>query len=329
MSALVVGGSSGVLHGNETAPAEFLAARGLSLLADKYWLLTREIELRDRLARLPKRRERLIGTEKDLEAAIDQNARLWRDNQPAMLALKQSLGRLSPSDPQRGAIERQIAALEGIAVEPARLGAVAEIRGRVAQWSSERYAMLADVAWIRQTAVIMNEEYRALADDPDVRRALRQAGDGQKLGPQRNYQPELSRLADHERLVATSWTPIFLQSGQTRVTALVDEVAAVTFSWSDSLPAEIVLTASAAEAAGIVPAENAPRETITLPSGRRLACRKALVAYFQLGPCQLHGVMACVLPPEAEDAGNWLGRSALAEYQVRLVPEKLRMWIEP
>jgi hypothetical protein len=42
----------------------------------------------------------------------------------------------------------------------------------------------------------------------------------------------------------------------------------------------------------------------------------------------LRGVPAYVLPPEAEDIGNRLGRTALIERRVRLEPERLRMWID-
>jgi hypothetical protein len=57
--------------------------------------------------------------------------------------------------------------------------------------------------------------------------------------------------------------------------------------------------------------------------------RKAIVKTVRLGQCQLQSVAALVLPPEAEDLGCWIGRSALQKQRVRLEPERLRLWIEP
>ena len=94
------------------ATTEILQSRyGLRKLGDRLWVLPQEIELRGKLAELPKRRERLIAVEKDLDGVVDRNQRAWAESRPAAAALKQSLARFSSADPQRELLERQMKAL--------------------------------------------------------------------------------------------------------------------------------------------------------------------------------------------------------------------------
>jgi hypothetical protein len=313
----------------EDVTADFLAGEcGLVRLAEKWWLLPAEMELKERLAALPARRERIIAAEKDLDAAIERNLQAWQQARPQIASLKTAQAKLSSADPKRAALARQIEALESSAVDPKRLGGQAEARALAVALASERCALAADAAWIRGGAAAMHERYARLSDDPRVREALSKLGASQRLGPQRNYQGDLQRLGEYERLAATAWTPIHLQAGVTRVTALVNEATAATFSWNTSLTEGAVLTSGTAENLGVIPPDAAPRKTITLPGGRKAAARQATIDYLRLGQCLVRGVPAWVLSPEAEDAGNWLGSAALAEHQARLEPERLRMWID-
>jgi hypothetical protein len=244
-------------------------------------------------------------------------------------ALKQSLAKLPASDPKRPALQQQIDALELAAPDPKRVGARGDVRERVVALASQRSALLIDLAWVRDALPALKDEYASLAEDQQVQQALRDAGLDQKLGPQRNYQADFNRLRDQERLAATRWNPIFWQGNVIRVPALVNETGVATFSWSEELPQAIVLTASAAEGLGIDVSPDAERETVAVPGQRKVNARRATASYLRLGECLLQGVPAWVLPPEAEDLGNWLGRTALGQHTVRLEPERLRLWIDP
>jgi hypothetical protein len=296
-------------------------------LGDRLWVLPAEVELREKLAELPRRRERIVTAEKEIESTIAGNLRTWQETRPVIAALQQSLTQLATSNPQRPAIERQIRALEAAALDPVKLGGRNDVRKRLVELSTERSEMLAATASIRAAVPALKTRYAELAALPEVAAALKRQGQ-ERLGPQRGYRGDLARLAEYESLAATRWVPIFQQSGQTRVTALVNERAPVTFTWSDDSDVRVVLTASAAEGAGLNVPADAPRETIPVGARRTVVARQVTLDDLRLGQCVLHGVPAYVLPPEAEDVGNRLGRMALADHRVRMDPAKLRMWID-
>jgi hypothetical protein len=262
-----------------------------------------------------------------LESAVQANAKAWQESRPVVAALEQSLARLATGDPERLLIERQIAGLAAAATEPVRLGGKGEVRKRIVELSQERCELLADASWIRQAAAQLKSDYGRLAANSEINAALKQSK-RQRLGPQRGYQGDLDRLSDYEALAATRWVPIYQQSGHTRVTALVDDRSAVTFTWSDASDQPVVLTASAAEAIGLAPSPAGEGETILAAPGRTVAARPITLRYLRLGRCVVRNVPAYVLPPEAEDVGNRLGRTALVEHRVRMEPERLRMWID-
>jgi predicted aspartyl protease len=89
-----------------------------------------------------------------------------------------------------------------------------------------------------------------------------------------------------------------------------------------------VLTTSTAQAIGLVVPDGAESEAIQAAPNREVTAKRITIGYLRLGRCVLRGVRAYVLPPEAEDLGNRLGRSALAGHRVRLEPQRLRMWID-
>jgi hypothetical protein len=314
--------------GQEQREADAWAEKyGLVRLGERWWVLPAEMELREKLAELPRRRERIVTAEKELESTIAGNLRTWQESRPAIAALEQTLAKLATGDPQRLPIERQMAGLAAAAVDPVKLGGRPDVRRRLAELAAERCELLAAAAWIRDTVPGLKTMYAKLATQPEVAAAL-QRGEKQRLGPQRGYRADLTRLVEFEPLAATRWVPIFQQSGQPRLTALVNDRTPVTFTWSDETDQPVVLTASAAEAAGLSVPADAPREEIPVGSKRTVVARQVTLDDVRLGRCVLRGVPAYVLPPEAEDVGNRLGRRALLEHRVRLEPTKLRMWID-
>jgi hypothetical protein len=327
-ATLVACAPASLLLANDAA-AEILQSRyGLTKLGDRFWALPREIELRGKLAELPKRRERLIAVEKDLDGVVQRNHEAWAANRPAAAALKQSLARYSSADSERELLERQLKALEAGASEPRKLGGRKEVRALVVDLASQRCELLAAIAWIRETVPAIVDRYMALAGDEDLRRTLARAGDDQRLGPQRTYNADLARLGEYEHLAARPWVPTFEQAGHTRLTLLLEERAVATFTWIADDQQPVVLTASTAEAAGLVVPEGAVRETIPAAPRREVSAQRITIGYLRLGKCVLRGVTAYVLPPEAEDVGNRIGRAALASHRVRFEPERLRMWID-
>lgn len=316
-----------VCAGEARDPAEVLRAHGLTRV-NQVWIAPVEVELRRDLAELPKRRERILALERELDASVEANARAWQASQPAIAALKQSLSRLGSDDPRREAIERQIEALKTSAVEPARLGARSDVRSRVIDFSSERTSLAAAIVRIRTAAAQLKDVYDRLAQGVEMIDALSRLGEGQRLGPQRSYRTELTRLAEYERLAFAPWTPVYWHGHHLRFSALVDDRLPITFCWNDATSEPTTITHTAAEAAGIAIPADAPRETIMLGDKRRTTARRVVLPRLRIGRLVLDNVAVLVLTPEAEDWGCRLGREALSGRDVRLEPERLRLWID-
>jgi hypothetical protein len=315
-------------RGQEGLPAaEVLARHNLTRL-DRVWVLPLELELRQELSELPKLREKLLAIEREIEQRIEQNRVAWQESQPALLGLKQVLGKLPTSDPQRPVIQKQIEVIEAAAPEPSRLAARSDVRAQVVEWNAHRSGLAAATARLRRELPDVGSRYTELAQDPGVQRALRKTGEGHRLGPQRSYQGDQEKLDDYERLVHTKWNPVYQQSGQWRVTGLIHERSPVTFSWSDASEQPTLITSTAAEAAEIHIPEGAPSESVSLSPGRSTTARRVNLPYLRFGACLLRDVSILVLPPEAEDWGCRIGRGALSEHAVKLEPERLRLWID-
>ena len=68
--------------------------------------------------------------------------------------------------------------------------------------------------------------------------------------------------------------PIFFQGSQLRLSALIDDLSPVTFTWVESGGNGIVLTRTAAEAAGLNVPANAPRQSVSRAAGEQMTARR-------------------------------------------------------
>jgi hypothetical protein len=304
-----------------------LSSKGLTR-SDRVWLLPLEIELRAALAELPKRRDRIGTLERELDQRIEQNRAAWQESRLALQVLQQTRSKLRTDDPQRATIDQQITVVTSAATDPARLGGKSDVRTKIVAWSAERNALVAAVRQIRADLPRLQDDYAALARDPQIAQTLRQLGEKQRLGPQRSYQAEVQKLSEYERLIFTRWVPVHWQGGQVRITGLFEDRAPLTFSFVESGEQQTLLTTTAAETAGISVPADAPRETIALAPDRQVTARRVELPYLRFGGCVLRGVVAYILPPEAEDWGCRIGRGALGEHVLRLEPERFRLWID-
>src|SRR6185436_17353394 len=287
---------------NSPSPEERLQkVHGLVRLSGGVWGLPLEAELKEKLAQLPLLRESVVIAEKELEDRAAANRRAWTEAAPAMETLKQALGRLSPTDPQRVPLAQQLTNLETTVSEPSRLSLRGEVRARLVAFSRDRSLLQLALLWIRAQTPKLAEEYARLAKLQDVAAALKQLGN-EKLGPLKNYGLEVKRLADYDKLVFTDWLPAYQQAGQTRFSAIANEQAPVTFTWSEESDGKLLLPASVLEPCGLTLPENSPRQTIKL-ADRTLTVRELAIPTLRLGRHVARNLAALVLPPEGEDLG--------------------------
>jgi hypothetical protein len=296
---------------------------GLVRLSPRVWGLPLEAELKEKLAQLPALRESVVTAEKELDERSAANRRGWTEAAPALDALRQALGRLSPTDPKHIALAQQLATLESTVSEPSRLSLRGEVRARLVAFSRDRSLLQLALLWIRAQAPRLAEEYARLAKLEDVAEAFKQLGN-EKLGPLKNYGVEVKRLAEYDKLVFTDWLPVYQQAGQTRLSAIVNEQAPVTFTWSEESGSKLLLPASVLEPSGLNLPENSPRQAVQV-ADRTLTVRELSVPTLRLGRHVAKNLTAWVLPPEGEDLGSRLPRQALAGLRINIELDRLRL----
>lgn len=311
--------------GSSTPEERLQKQFGLIRLTGGVWGLPLEAELKEKLTQLPLLRESVVTAERDLDERATGNRRAWLEAAPAMETLKQAIGRLSPTDPQRALLTQQLSTLEGNVSEPSRLCCRGEVRARLVAFSRDRSLLQLALLWIRAQAPRLVEEYARLAKINEVAAALKQLG-GEKLGPLKSYTPEVKRLTDYDKLVFTDWLPVYQQAGQTRFSVLVNDQAPVTFTWSEESHGQLLLPASTLESSGLTLPANAPQQEVNL-GDRRLLAREVLVPSLRLGRHVVKNVSAFVLPPEGEDLGPRLPRSVLTGLRINIELERMRLTV--
>jgi hypothetical protein len=311
----------------QSEAAAVLARHGLRPMS-RVWMLEEELRLRRELTELPKRRERILAIENELDERIERNRKLWQGSQPVLAGLRKSLAKLPTDDPARPRLQQQIDALTKAATAPAKLGGRAEVRARVVEWINERNALATALVQIRTAIGRLGDLYTHVSQASGVADAIRSAGDKHRLGPQRSYAADRDKLDEYERLAFTPFVPVFWQGSELRLTALIDDKSPVTFTWTGSGGNSILLTSTAAEAAGLTVPADAPREVVSRSGQHRTTARRIEVARLRLGNCVLEQVAVLVLPPEAEDWGCQISRDALSGHSVQIEPERLRLLID-
>jgi hypothetical protein len=292
------------------------------------WLTDTERRAREHLAGLDDVKREILDLQKSLNERIHQNQVVWDTSRQQIATLKAALP-ATKKDSEKRQIERQIKELETKGIEPNRLAAEPDVRTALIRFTNARHRLALAVIAIRRLVPQMDDEYRQLAQSPDVQRALRALGEQHRLGPVGNgYRLEIRKLDEYERLVFTSWLPLYQESGRLRVGAIVNETTPITVTWQTSHD-PTVLTVSMAEAAGIADVSSGEAVPITLAQGRQFIARRVAVPSIRLGSLVLQNVPALILPPDGEDLGAQLGLEALGDHYARVELEKLRLLIDP
>lgn len=302
---------------------------GLSKIAGgSIWLTDVEIRLREHLGGLDESRRRILSLQKALDERIQSNHVLWETNRRRIEALRKKLTSKA-DDAERKRIEEQIKELQSQAVEPRLLPAAPDVRAGVVDLTNLRRRLALSVIAIRRLKPQMDADYERLAKNEDVAAALKRVGESHRLGPMANgYASPIRRLGEYERVVFTAWSPLHIQSGRVRIGSILNERIPVTFTWQTSAE-PTVLTAAMVEAAGLVVPETAESIQMAFGRRRRVTVRQIIVPTIRFAGHVLRDVPAYVLPPEGEDLGARIGSEGLAEYQVTMEPERLRMVVQP
>ncbi len=301
-----------------------LSRRGKS----EVWITPTETSLRRNIAELP----RLVDYAKTLQEGIvlarERNRVLWAQRLAIEETLKKKTPQLSPGDPKRKQLEENLKQLDALAVAPEKLGGAPSVQPHLIDVTNTRHAILLSVFAARRDAAALKNEYTKLKEDATVRAALSRLEGDHRLGPLRDYSSDLRRLDEYEQFVYSHPQPIYLQSGQIRVGAILNDRTPATFTWRDSNKPTLI-TATMAQRAGIKADNTSQPFVVRYPDGRSLSAYHAKLKSLRFGSCVLYDVDCYILPPEGEDRGAEISATAFAGYRVSVEPAMLRMRIEP
>lgn len=319
-----------VLAGAPLSPESVLVRQfGLSRRAKaEVWVTPRERDVALRLEQLPNLVNQVRTLSTEVAEARKRNLVAWLQRQALEKALRKTASKLSPGDPERKEMEESLKKLDLLAVAPDKLGGAPAMQSRLIDMTIARNSILLGAAAVREDIAMLASEYTALRNNQAVIDALERLGANHRLGPLRQYANDLSSLNEFEQFVYEQPTPLYLESGRVRVGAILNEESPITFTWRSGAE-PTVIPCSTAQNAGIQPPADAPLVPLRFERGRRLPSRRIVLASIRFGRHVLRDVEAYVLPPEGEDLGAQIGRSAFAGFQVTPELVHLHFRIEP
>lgn len=288
------------------------------------WILPCETNLAPELRQLDSLEQQLSFLQRQVTLAKDDNARQWKQRQATLAGIDRLAKRLKEhavgSDQEKELAQeierlRKMTTSGGDAVEPAKLAALPNVRELLMQQAQLLATLTTRTSQLRDQMVKLDQRYAEIRGElPEAAQAT--------VGPLEPLTRRLGRLARFERLANQDRLPVFLQNGQPRVAAVLDQDNPQIFTWNPQ-GEEIILTANMAQSAGVVytPEEGAMVEL----EQQKVRVRRGRIAALRVGPAMLQDVAVSVLPPEQEYRGGFLGGKVFQHFQPDLSLEELSL----
>ena len=332
-------GSTSVALADATG-REYLSGRGLIERNDK-WLLPLELEVQQRVQKLPKLETNLIQAENYQQRLAQNlfttNARLQLGIQTAETNLRilqagreelRAEGRKRLVDARIKSEQEKLDALRNAWVEPEHIAGLPMMKEAVILLTNHRNELALTILFIHDARPSLREQYAELKKDVHVGAALKQLGNDQQLGSGIDYDSKafLTKLAGYEKLVFTDEVPLYRAAEDFRVAGLINRTP-VTFTWHVS-EGPTMLTASVLESVGLQVPRDAPKKVWRFPDGNELAVREIKIPYLRFGRHVLKDVSAFVLPPEGERYGTQIGPVAFEGQSPEADAKRMRLVIQ-
>ncbi len=312
-------------------PEALLASKGL-VAVGKAWTSKLEIEFRDRLDALDAQEKRAVQAQKKLDATIEKN-------ESARLALVNAITTQSQIQTAiataTGAAKSQLQAdlkqqntlidqLKPQYIDAKVLAESPGVKLLVVDVNNSRAELALNLLWLQSHSEPLNATAHALADDPQVAKAVTTLG--MQLAPVKASYLDAARISRVEPIALSDRNHYYRESGFYRFSALLNRSIPVTFSFRESSD-PVVLPASVAQNAGLK-FDSAKTTAFTASDKRKLQVSKVSLSELRIGKFVWHDVEAIILPPEAEDLGAQLSPNSLSGHRVAIDANQLRLNIE-
>jgi hypothetical protein len=298
------------------------------------WVVAEEIELRRHVEALEPLERQYYQAKAQVDEHIKANdaaAKTWSEAKSKFDKTRASLKDTSIVGAERRKLEetarqqeKELRELRSRWRDENQFGEQPSVRAAVVRVVAVRNALILSVLAIRRLEPALAKRYAPLRINPAIRTALAKLGERHRLGPARDYQTDLKRLAVIERLVFSDEVPLYREDRHFRVSLVLNDVAPAVFSIRHST-GPTVIPASLASAAGIKIDDGARTTTYVVDGRRRLPVHRVTIPKMRLAGVVLEDVAALVLPPEGEDLGAKLGHDAYSHLDCRTDGRRLVM----
>lgn len=184
-----------------------------------------------------------------------------------------------------------------------------------------REAYIQSVLDARQLADAIGKEYQDLSADSDVQVALaklnKPIAKDYELVPSHMYQQQIAKLASLESEILTEAVPLHGAGGTMRITTVINGKHTKEMIL-DSGASLVTLPYAVAKDCDIKIPDAAPRLTLAVADGRKIAGRLVSVDTIRVGQFIVENVDCVVLGPEATSAPTLLGMSFLANFKFQV-----------
>ncbi|MBX7165181.1 MAG: retropepsin-like domain-containing protein [Pirellulales bacterium] len=332
---LVAGGGAGAAE--NTAAADFLAKQGL-VRDGNTWLSPVEAKVKGYFDAIRELERNVITAEKAFAAGLRESESLKQEVAQLEAELQKlnellQSGTLNAAQGERVTAQAQqradrINLLKPQVMDPAGLDDSAMIKAAVNRVNEARNALAVALLYLRAHAAEVDGSYAALTTNQDVQDALTALGGKQKLGPLKRYDRDLKRLDRLDRLVFTETVLAYRDNARPRVSAIVNEQTAATFTWGEEV-AMTYLPHSVALAAGLAIPDDAPRVDVLAAGNRKIEAHKVTLPKLRFGQQVLENIEVVVLAPDAEDMGAVLSPRSLGDRKAVVDTAKLEFRLLP
>jgi hypothetical protein len=309
-----------------------LSKNGLSPIGPT-WATSRELQLRRTIDSLDGLEKRCQSARQRAKAMLKRNEAIRLELQKAEAAKKDpaaasptgSAGSetTTPAAPDKSAHDK----LDSQKPDVTGLGDLSPLQKSMIELVNARTALMLAVLFIQQNVQDLAPEYDGLRHLEQVAAALQRLDTKARLGPVRDYSRDLQRATAAAELAFTSNVPVYQESGQFRLSVVLNEQIPATFTLALQEP-NTLITASLAQSIGLAAAASASQQSYRIGE-RTVVAPQVVLEKVRIGKFVLANVAAVLLPAEAEDLGSRLGSQALSEFKVELEPRRMSLSLEP
>lgn len=194
--------------------------------------------------------------------------------------------------------------------------------------AGRREAYIQGVLDLRGLVDAANASYKALADDPDVTRALGDLNATTKakltLGPSKAFLANVKLLENAEKSVLTETVPLRKEGGIFWLDVTFNGKVTKSMAF-DTGASSVVLPAEFAAEVGLKPGPDAPVVKCQVADGSIVEAHAATIPTLRVGQFTVRDVPCVVMPPTKKDVPPLLGQTFQRNFTLKFSPDTGRL----